>query len=279
MTYGKLKKIALNITLLSFLAIPIYANQKISHEKIAYIKTKYEHIMFGKEHLFYPARKAKRLLIIFNGTVKNKYSMFSWFWNDKEKWQNTSYLFLKDDTTCWYLGNNEISLIEDFSHIISHYITACKLTKDKVFTIGSSMGAYGALFYATILELGGVIALNPQVNKVSNEVTRYSISNTGSRWQDLDKVIAAHTKAPNISLIFSHNPQDQAAGYALLEKSCVIMIKRKSSHKHAIAPLVFSKEFIEREIDYLEKQALDKDVIDTDVDRNITDTNVDDMLS
>ena len=107
------------------------------------------------------------------------------------------------------------------------------------------MGAYGAIFYATTLDLGGVIALNPQVNKTSNEVTRYSIENTGSKWQDLDKVIAAHAKAPNISLIFSHNPQDQAASYALLDelkqKSQVIMIKRKSSLKHAIAPFVFSK--------------------------------------
>jgi hypothetical protein len=233
---------------------------KISKEKINYIKSKYEHTMFGREHIFYPATKAKRLLIIFNGAMKNRYMMFSHFWNDKEKWRDTAYLFLKDDDTCWYLGNDEKSSVEDFSGIINRYIAFCNLDKEHVFTIGSSMGGYGAIFYATILGLGGVVALNPQVDAASNEVTRYDIKNTGSRWRDLNKVIDTYPEAPNISLVFAHNPKDQAAGYVLLEalknKSRIIIIKRKSSLNHSIAKAVFSKEFIETEIDYLEKQAL-----------------------
>ena len=50
--------------------------------------------------MFYPAKKAVRLVIIFNGATKNRYMMFSHFWNNKEVWPDTAYLFLKDDDTC-----------------------------------------------------------------------------------------------------------------------------------------------------------------------------------
>ena len=121
----------LSALLLNIITTSIYTNENFSPKKIEYIKAKYEHTMFGKEFLFYPAQEPKRLLIFFNGATKNRYMMFSWFWNDKEIWKDTAYLFLKDDTTCWYLGNNEISLIEDFSRIINHHISFCKLTKTK----------------------------------------------------------------------------------------------------------------------------------------------------
>ncbi len=231
--------------------------KKLPPETITYIKSKYEHTLFTKEHLFYPAKKAKKLIILFNGANKNRYMMFSWFWNDKEMWRDTAYLFLKDDDYCWYLGNNEKDFVQDYSNIINHYIKVCKLTPDQVFTVGSSMGAYASIFYATMLGLKGVIALNPQVNKMANEATRYSIKNAGRRWQDLDKMLALHTKVPNISLIFAYDPRDEAAGYALIDelkkKSPMLLIRRHPASMHGIANLVFSKEFVESEINYLEK--------------------------
>jgi hypothetical protein len=231
--------------------------QKFSQENMINIKRKYEHTLFDKQHLFYPASHAQRLLIFFTGAQKNKYLMWSWFWTDKENWKNTAYLFLKDDDFCWYIGNDEKSFIEDYSKIIKHYIAECHLTADRVITIGSSMGAYGAILYAALLELKGVIALNPQVNKESNEIIRYELQNTGSRWIDLDKFIAACQKVPCISLVFAYDPRDQAASYALIDalndKTNLLILRRFPSQHHAIGPLVFSKKFLADEIDYIEK--------------------------
>lgn len=181
--------------------------------------------------------------------------MWSWFWNDREQWKDTAYLFLKDDDLCWYVGNNEKSAIQDFSHIIDHYITRCKLSKNKVFTIGGSMGAYGAILYAVLLGLKGVIAINPQVNKASN-ITR-PLENAGDKWQDLEKVTAVHSVTPNVSLTFCHDPPDQAASYALLhelkQKKSITIIRRHPSLTHS-GSAGLSKEFIENEIAYLEAQ-------------------------
>jgi hypothetical protein len=239
----------------SFVAIA--STPKLSLEKMKYIKNRYEHVMFGREHVFYPAQKAQRLIISFMGAAKGRYSMWTWFWDDKETWKDTAYLFLKDEDICWYVGNNEKSFIEDYSNIIKHYIAVCNVSKNKVFTVGSSMGGYGAILYATLLGLGGAIALNPQIDKASNEVTRYSIEHVGTRWLDLDKVISSYAKVPCLSLIFAYNPKDQAASYTLIDalkpKTGLLVVRRFPSNRHGIAPLVFSKKFVEQEINFLEK--------------------------
>ncbi len=247
------------VLLLNTLLITVsFVSAKVSPQKINYIKSKYEHTLFGKAHLFYPAQHPKRLWVTFTSANKNKYEMCSWYWNEQEKWTDTAYLFLKDDDFCWYLGNNKESFIESYSNIINHYISVCKLTKDQVFTIGGSMGAYAAIFYATILGLKGVVAISPQVDKASNEIKRYALENTGSRWQDLDKVVALYDKLPNISLTFSYNTRDESAGYKLIDafkcKTSTIIIRRHPSLEHKIAQFIFSKEFIESEIAYLKDQ-------------------------
>ncbi len=243
-----IKKIAVFLFVLVIFILSCHASPKFSTEKTNYILKEYEVTMLGKQHLFYPAKQAKRLLIFFNGARKNKYIMWSWFWNDKEIWTDTAYLFLKDDDICWYLGNNEKSFIQDYSNIINHYINVCKLTKDKVFTIGGSMGGYAAIFYATLLGLKGAIALNPQVNKINNDTTRFFIQNTGDKWQDLDVVIRTYPVIPNISLIFGAYPSDQAACYALIDeakhKTPLLIIRRHPSTHHS-GGVGFSREFVE----------------------------------
>lgn len=238
---------------------PYRSLPKFSETKMNYIKRKYEHTLFGKEHLFYPAKNPRRLLVVFNGAgAIGRYSMFSWYWKDDEQWSDTAYLFLRDDELCWYLGNNQSDFVQDYSNLIKHYIDVCKLKNDSVFTIGGSMGGYGALFYATVLGLKGVIAVNPQANKASNDITRFGINNTGNRWQDLDMVIKNSTTAPSVFLIYGNDPRDIAASDSLIEvlkeKAPVLIIRRHESEKHAIARLIFSKELIEDGISFIEKQ-------------------------
>jgi hypothetical protein len=250
------KKITLTLCFLSLIASPSFAVPKFSPEQINYIKGKYEHTLFNKEHLFYPAQHAKRLLIFFGGAVRGKYIMWSWFWDQQEKWHDTAYLFIRDDDFCWYIGNDAKDFFSDYANLINHYISVCNLRKDQVFTIGGSMGGYGAIYYATRLELKGAIAICPQVNKASN-FSIFGLGITGQRWQDLEKIVATNPNGPCISLIFSYFPSDEAAGYALIDKLKaklpITIIRRYPSNEHS-GGAGLSKEFIENEVNYLDNQ-------------------------
>jgi predicted esterase YcpF (UPF0227 family) len=235
----------------------IYA--KFSPEKLASVKNKYEHTMLGKQFVFYPAQTPKRLVITLSGMGDRvgKYMMWTWFWQDHEDWHDTAYLFLKDDDKCWYLGNDKTSFIESYSNIITHHIAQCNLTPSQTFTIGSSMGGYAAIFYATILKLHAAIAVNPQVsNETSSNLTRFDIDRTGSQWQDLDKLIANSKHTPLISLIFSRYRRDELAGFALLNvlknKNATFVTRRHPSDHHSFSGL--SKAFIDHEINFLANQ-------------------------
>lgn len=224
-------------------------------EKMAYIKDHYECTLFDQQHLFYPAKNAKRLLIFFTGAVKNRYSMWSWFWRDDEAWQDTAYLFVKDDSLCWYLGNNERSLVEDYKELIAYYMWQTGVSRDAVYTIGASMGGYGALFYATALGFKGAIVLNPQVTKAY--ASHFSIDNTQDRWLNLDEHITLASTVPHLSLVACLEKSDQLAGYTLIDtykaKLATMIIRRDQSILHT-GSSVFTKSFIEREVAFFEQQ-------------------------
>lgn len=229
-------------------------------EKMCYVLNKYEHKMHGKESLYFPAKNAKRLVIIFAAVKKHVYNMWSWFWKDDENWKNTAYLFLKDDDTTWYLGNNKQSFVEDYCKIITSFIDTSRVPKDHVFTFGGSMGGYAALFYATILELGGAVIYNPQVNKKCNNIgsrPRYGIEKAENRWQDLDEVVKKQKKMPRISLVFGSYPHDQCAAYDLIEtvktKTDSLFVMRHITLPNHVIKL--TKDFIEKEIAYLDQPA------------------------
>ncbi|MFH1831639.1 MAG: hypothetical protein ABH827_02435 [bacterium] len=283
---NKLKKIILNALCVSFCIsfisllhssklISAPANRtetkKLSPEKINYIINKYEHTKIGtgagtpcKAHLFYPAKSPKRLIIVFTSANSiGRYNLFSWFWNDNENWDDTAYLFLKDDQECWYLGNAKQNFVPEYSDIIKHYINICKLqnktfTNNNVSAIGNSMGGYAAIFYATKLELNAAIALNPQADK-KNALTGFKqAKNAEINWQDLDQIIKKAPKAPSVFLIYGHYPQDIAACDRLInvlkDKSPMLLVRRHDSRKHAIGHLIYSKELIEKSLNFIENQ-------------------------
>jgi len=258
MQFSYYQKIFCMIVLTCICVPLIQSKQHLTKAKIHYIKKKYEHTIYKKKCLFYPAKNPKRLLISFCGAQHGIYSKFSWFWRDDENWQDTAYLFVRDDQTTWYLGNNKKDLMKDFTNLIRYFTAKSKLRPDQVFSIGSSMGGYGALLYATLLGFKGALLLNPQVNKASNYDNRYSIARTEGRWRDLDAVIRSSSYVPCVSLIYGHCALDQSAGEALVKvlkaKAPLAIIRRHPSALHG-ANIVFSKQFIEREIEYIEQQS------------------------
>ncbi|WHP04459.1 hypothetical protein QLH32_10295 [Acinetobacter corruptisaponis] len=72
-----------------------------------YVREKYGISMLGIDGIFFPAKKAKRLLVFFSSMGKDRYDRYSWFWDENENWEETSYLFLKDDSFHYFLGTDE----------------------------------------------------------------------------------------------------------------------------------------------------------------------------
>jgi len=229
--------------------------QAVDKNLIQYVLNKYQHKICNRDCLFYPAKNPKRLLISFNGVAKNKYMMWSWFWKEDENWDDTAYLFLKDDDTCWYLGNNQQSFVQDYSTIINHFIAQCKISNENVFTIGGSMGGYAAIFYATTLGLKGAIAINPQVDRKSWKLKVRGFDDIGRQWRDLQQVVGSSQKIPFISLIYSYHIRDKSAGNILLEtlkeKGALTLLRRHNSREHT-GDAGITKEFVEGEIRYFE---------------------------
>jgi hypothetical protein len=242
-----------------FIPFLLCINNLIPNEKIAYVKSKYEHNLFGQSVLFYPASKPKRLLISFCAAgLGPHYSHWSMFWNDNEYWDETAYLFLYDATTTWYLGSHTEPLIENYCAIIKHFVYISSLCPDQVFTFGGSMGGYGAAFYAVKLGLKGTIIYNAQVDKESAFDNFPNLCNLENQWQDLHQLFEKHDKIPLVSIIFHSCIPDTTAAYKLLEvlkkKNTLTIMRKLHLTEHTGIPL--SKKTIEQDIDFMENQII-----------------------
>lgn len=224
----------------------------------AYIKTKYQHIINGRECIYYPAANPKRLVITFGYAIVDRYAMWTWFWRKDEQWIDTAYLFLKDDDLCWYLGNNAKPAFDDYCHMINHFVQLSGVPKDHVFTAGGSMGGYAAILFATVLEFKGAIVDIPTVRRDIWQT--YQPPNTTKiksqdRWIDLDAVLARHKTVPLISLHHGRNKADVVAAHALfdviIDRSPLIIYRTTSKSAHSV--FTITKASLEADIAYMER--------------------------
>ena len=229
------------------------AQERGASEKIEYVKNKYQQTLFGQDCLFYPATNPERLWILFGGRSLNLYTMWSWFWREDEQWENTAYLFLKDDSFSWYLGSPTDSLIENSSNIIKHFTDKCGLSNDHVFSIGHSMGGYAALFYGITLGFKGIFAFRPQIDWL-NALRYFAVSELSSIWQDIDFLLKQSNKPPYIYIQYGEFPPDKDAALKLVnvmkEKESIGIIQKTMNTNHVgFNP---TKEFIKRTLDYFD---------------------------
>lgn len=224
-----------------------------SKEIIDYVKSKYEHTLYDQEYLFFPAKNPKRLWILFCGAQKNRYTMWSWFWNDNEDWQDTAYLFLKDESFSWYLGFEDKPLVETYTALIKKIINECNLEPKNVFSIGHSMGGYAALFYGITLGFKGIFAFRPQIDW-PNAATFFSVNQLKNRWIDINELLINKTAIPLIYLQFGEFEPDKQAGYKLIDtlksRESLSIIQKTTNTQHiGHEP---TKKFIESTLLYFE---------------------------
>lgn len=225
---------------------------RIDKGLLDYVLNKYEHELFGRKCLFYPATNPKRLVIVFSGATPG-YNLWSWFWKDTEDWSDTAYLFLRDENKTWYLGDDKRRIVDDYLEIIQFFLTRSSLPSDKVISIGSSMGGYAAIFYAVIRSFKGAIAFNPQVDRASASGS-FSVGRAQSCWVDLDTVVASAVETPHVSLNFCSFSSDTLAAYKLLDqlkqKNSVTIFRKGQADTHTT--LKYNKKLIETDIWFIE---------------------------
>jgi len=219
-----------------------------------YVKSKYEHTLFNQRCVYYPAKNPKRLIISF-AYCGEKYLYWSWFWNN-ENWDDTSYLFLKDDNCTWYCGTHNNPLINDYSNIIKHFVSLSGVSEDHIFTLGISMGGYGAILYSTILGFKGAIVDLPQFNAHIFNTLAAPMIKPEVAWINLDTLLIETPKLPIISFHCGSHQADYTAVYKFIDilktRKSNFLIKRSGIPYHD--GTTFTKTFIEKEINYMETQ-------------------------
>jgi hypothetical protein len=224
-----------------------------------YVRKKYEIQKYGRWLIYYPAQNPKRLVIVFGSMSPDRYDRYSWFWQEDENWQETSYLFFKDDEMHYFLGTDAKPTKDVYFKIIREYITINKITNQNVHCVGGSMGGYSAIYYASILGLNSAITCNPQIDLESTIAHQYynwerQIREMGRQWYDLDKFILKHKKVPNIYIEYGNYPADKLAAEKLIKAiqfyHGIIIVRKTQWQDHTVNAL--SKSTIESCIQYFE---------------------------
>ncbi len=224
-----------------------------------YVRGKYEFHILGQKGVFFPCDKAKRLIVFFSSMGKDRYDRYSWFWEEIEAWENTAYLFLKDDSFRYFLGDDKEPLEQTFRKIIQHHMDIAKVDYNQVFTVGGSMGGYAAIYYASFLGLNGAVVANPQVDYQSTRCHSFQnwerqIRSMGHQWYDLEQYICKK-KIPKIYIEYGNYMADKRAAEKLIDvlgKSDSLFIVRKTLwDEHTVDCL--KKDTIESAISFFER--------------------------
>ncbi|MBP0623906.1 hypothetical protein [Cupriavidus consociatus] len=224
-----------------------------------YVREKYKVHMLGQHGIYFPCENAKRLVVLFSSMGKDRYDRYSWFWQEEERWAETAYLFLKDDSFNYFLGNDEKPLTQSFRKIILHHMTLASVKEDRVFTVGGSMGGYAAIYYASLMQLNGAIVSNPQLDYASTRAHSFSnwerqIRQVGSQWYDLGEFIFKWPRIPNIYIEYGNYRADRLAAEkfidAALEGPSLVIARKADWDGHTVDSL--SKTTIESSICFFE---------------------------
>lgn len=200
----------------------------------------------GIEYLLFPAKQAKRMIILFSGLSGHKtYNRYSWYWDPKEEWDgDTVYLFLNDVSARWYVGNEGTGSKQEYSAIINSVIKTYGINRNNIYTVGGSMGGYGAMLFASELGLGGVICVHPQLNYKGTLRQRTSdwapkIKECGSNFVDAEDFIYRAEKVPKIYLEYGQYEADRYCSETFLDAlrrlSHFVVIKHTDNKDHVTA--------------------------------------------
>jgi hypothetical protein len=226
-----------------------------------YVRKKYGIAMLGIEGCFFPAQNAKRLCVFFSSMGKDRYDRYSWYWKENEIWEDTAYLFIKDDSFHYFLGTDEKPMKDSVRKVVEHYQKISNTNASQTYMVGGSMGGYAAIYFAFYLRGKAAIVLNPQINYKSARMHQYknwerAIREMGGQWYDLEDFVKKFETKPGVYIEYGNYPADKKACealiFSLIEEQCHLIVKKENWEGHTVNALI--KTTIENAINYFEAQ-------------------------
>lgn len=227
-----------------------------------YVRANYGFTVRGCDFVYYPSTSAKRLVVNFSSMGKDRFDRYSRYWDSSQKWcSDTAYVFFKDDTYRYYLGDDSSPKFADYSFIIRFLTDSLGISMASVYAVGGSMGGYAALFYSISLGMKGCVVAAPQVTKEAALAHRYRnwdkhISATQGQWVDIDKLMHRFDKLPYIYIEYGDYPSDKLAVDELLAvalKRPGLVLSRKADWREHTVDTVLSKETVDGAIRFFEE--------------------------
>ena len=154
-----------------------------------------------------------------------------------------SIIFVNDYGTEWYLkGTSDFQCSIEFINYLNAEVHKLTQGRGKVFTFGSSMGAYAALVYGSILQVDKILAFGPEV-ELCIPLGR-SIESLKNKFSEGACNIAnLHYKHPDNVLIISGNNDipDLYSATIFKESNSKIDVKLINNYTHVVAKYIQEK--------------------------------------
>jgi hypothetical protein len=182
----------------------------------------------------------EKIVVCFTGMQVGRYNRWSWFCN-RYQLDKILYIIFKDDDRLFYLDRETKGLVsEHHSEFIINKLKKHNLDSKKLYTIGSSMGGYAAIYFAFKLNAAVAMAtspladidsatprINPENNTLSPATTLWirQMKALGNNWVDLDQYILMSHSNPQVFLTYGTNPPDVLAANKLINAMTLKNIK------------------------------------------------------
>lgn len=126
--------------------------------------------------LVFEPKEVCRVVVNFTGMNPNKFDRWSWYYERYKAVDKTLYICLKDDDHLFFLNREScLDYEEQLVSFVKHYLEKHSVSTSDLYTVGSSMGGYAAIYYA--FKLGGeaAIASNPLVNRAAAALHKFTL--------------------------------------------------------------------------------------------------------
>lgn len=193
----------------------------------------------------------EKILVSFTGMQIGHYNRWSWFC-DRYHQDKTLYIVLKDDDRMFYLDREHKGPVsEHHAEFIQQQLTKHKLQSKNLYTLGTSMGGYSAIYFAFKLDAYAAITSSPLVDidsatpklnadtnilEPTTNLWQRQMQALGSKWIDLDQYIAQSTATPKIFAIHgTYLPDLKAANKlraSLESKNISHIIQQINNNEH-----------------------------------------------
>jgi len=230
----------------------------------SYVRLNYGATVDGCDYLYYPSASPKRLIVNFSSMGKDRFDRYSRYWDESQKWESdTAYLFFKDDSYKYYIGDDDFPKTGVYLRLIKQFLAINKLSPQQTFSVGGSMGGYGALYYAMLMGMRGVIVAAPQTTLRAMEAHKFRnwikhARSTGAQWRDIDMLCHSTGNFPYLYVEYGTYSADSLAVDTVLEeykKNNTLVLVRKAGWADHTVDSVLSKELVDNTIDYFEMHA------------------------